>query len=131
MLSAAMLLGPGCGASSNRDNVSRDEPLRRAGFRAIAARDYFATCPGAAAGPEMTYQSARHDELKQLAARTGAAETLALGENEWFGVSRAAPPERCESGDDAYRAALARYAGALDTLAARIADYPRPEGQRP
>ena len=125
MLSAAMLLGPGCGVSPNRENASRDEPLRRAGFRAIAARDYLATCPGATAGSEMAYQVRRHDELKQLAARTGAAEPVALGENEWFGVSRAATPERCEAGDEAYRGALARYAGALDTLAARIADYPK------
>lgn len=130
MLSAAMLLGPGCGAPSNRE-TSRDEPLRRAGFRAIAARDYFATCPGAAAGSEMAYQARRHDELKQLAARTVAAEPVALGENEWFGVSRNSPPERCEAGDEAYRAALARYAGALDTLAARIADHPAQKARRP
>ena len=130
MLSAAMLLGPGCGASPNRDSPSRDEPLRRAGFRAIAARDHFATCPGAASGPEMAYQARRHDELKQLAARTGAAEPVALGENEWFGVSRSAAPERCEAGDEAYRAALGRYAGALDTLAARIADYPGLKARR-
>ena len=131
MLSAAMLLGPGCGASPNRDSPNREEPLRRAGFRALAARDYFSTCPGAAASREMAYQTQRHAELKQLAARSDAGRVVALGENEWAGISRVADRERCPAGDEAYREALARFSGALDTLAARIADYPAQAESRP
>ena len=131
MLSAAMLLGPSCGSSSNRDAPNRDEPLRRAGFRSLVARDYFASCPGAAASAEMAYQTARHEELKQLAARSDAGRVVALGENEWAGISRVADRERCPDGDQAYREALARFSGALDTLAARIADYPAQSEARP
>lgn len=131
MLSAAMLLGPGCGSSPSRESASRDEPVRRAGFRALAAREYFASCPGAAASRELAFQAARHDELKQLAARNGAGEAVALGENEWAGVSRHNRPEACPEGAEAYRDALARYGGALDTLAARIAEFPALKAQRP
>ena len=125
VVSAAVLLGPGC--SGDAPEPSRDEPLRRAGFRSLAAREYLASCPGAGARSEMARQTARHDELKQLAARSGAGEALALGENEWAGVSRHSPPEPCPPGEEAWRLALARYGGSLDTLAARIADFPRAE----
>ena len=128
MLSAAMLLAPGCGGTSAPE-ASRDEPLRRAGFRSLAAREYLASCPGAESRPEMTPQAVRHDELKQLAARSGAGEAIALGENEWAGVSRHSPPEPCPPGEEAWRQALARYGGSLDTLAARIADHPRVESR--
>lgn len=104
--------------------MSRDEPLRRAGFRSLAARAYLASCPGAESRSEMGRQSTRHDELKQLAARSGAGEAIALGENEWAGLSRYSQRERCAAGEEAYRGALAAYRGTLDVLAARIADYP-------
>ena len=130
MLSAAVLLGPGC-SDDAAPQPSNDEPLRRASFRSLAAREYFGSCPGAAAGRDMAYQASRHEELKQLAARSGAGNPVALGENEWAGLSRNSPPERCEAGDEAYRQALARYRGALDTLAARIADYPAQREPRP
>jgi hypothetical protein len=130
MLSAAILLGPGC-ADDAAPQPSKDEPLRRAGFRSLAAREFFASCPGAASGRDMGYQASRHEELKQLAARSGAGDPVALGENEWAGLSRNSPPERCEAGDEAYRLALAQYRGALDTLAARIADHPAQREPRP
>ena len=124
MLTAAMLLAPGCGERPAQA-PSRDEPLRRAGFRSLAARDLVVSCPDAGRRREVAYQAARHEELKQLAARTGAGAAIALGENEWAGVSRHSRRERCASGEAAYRQALAAYSGALDTLAERIAE-PRP-----
>ncbi len=130
MLSAAMLLGPGCGSSSTREPPSRDEPVRRASFRSLAARDFLASCPGAAARPEINYQSARLNELRQLAVRNGAGAAVASGENEWAGLSRYGDRERCAEGEEAYRQALAAFSGALDTLAARIADYPARAGER-
>ena len=124
MLTAAILLAPGCGERPAQA-PSRDEPLRRAGFRSLAARDLLFSCPEAGGRREVAYQAARHEELKQLAARTAAAAPIALGENEWAGLSRHSRPERCASGEAAYRQALAAYSGALDTLAERIAE-PRP-----
>jgi len=122
MVTAAVLLAPGCGERT-APSSSRDEPLRRAGFRSLAARDFLLSCPDAAARREVAYQAARHEELKQLAARNGAGQAVALGENEWAGVSRHSRPETCADGDEAYRQALAAYGGALDTLAGRIAEY--------
>ena len=121
MVTAAVLLAPGCGERAAPP--SRDEPLRRAGFRSLAARDFLLSCPDAGARREVAYQAARHEELKLLAARNGAGETVTLGENEWAGVSRHSRPEACADGEEAYRQALAAYGGALDTLAGRIAEY--------
>ena len=88
MLSAVMLLTPGCGPSASPRQPDREEPVRRASFRSVAARDYLATCPGATARTETGYQLARHQELRQLAARNGAGRAIALGENEWAGLGR-------------------------------------------
>ena len=131
MLSAAMLLGPACGSAPTRDAPTRDEPLRRAGFRSLAARELVASCPGSAGRFDFAYQASRHDELKQLAARTGAGTALSLGENEWAGVSRVARPEPCGPGEVAYSEGLVAYRAALDTLAARIADHPAQQERRP
>ena len=122
MLSTAMLLGPGCG-ERGAPPPSKDEPVRRASFRSLAAREFLASCPGAAASAELASQAVRHEELKQLAARNGAGRAVALGENEWAGVSRYSERESCAPGEEAYRQALAAFSGALDTLAARIAEY--------
>lgn len=122
MVTAAVLLAPACGERA-APAASRDEPLRRAGFRSLAARDLLISCPEAGSRREVAYQAARHDELKQLAAHSGAGDAVALGENEWAGVTRHSPQETCAPGDEAYRQALAAYSGALDTLAARIAEH--------
>jgi hypothetical protein len=122
MVTAAVLLAPGCGERT-APSSSRDEPLRRAGFRSLAARDFLLSCPDSGARREVAYQAARHEELKQLAAQSGAGPAVALGENEWAGVTRHSRPEACVDGEEAYRQALAAYGGALDTLAARIAEY--------
>ncbi len=122
MVTAAVLLAPGCGDRA-APAPSRDEPLRRAGFRSLAARDFLISCPDAGVRREVAYQVARHDELKQLAAQRGSGRPVALGENEWAGLSRHTRGETCAAGEEAYRRALAAYGGALDTLAARIAEY--------
>ena len=122
LLSAAVLLTPGCGEKP-ADAPSRDEPLRRAGFRSLAAREFLSSCPGAAGRAETLYQAGRHDELKQLAAQSGADRPVAQGENEWAGFSRYSGRERCGEGDEAFRQALAAYGASLDALAARIAEY--------
>jgi hypothetical protein len=122
MVTAVVLLAPGCGEQA-APSPSPEEPLRRAGFRSLAARDLLISCPDAGVRREVAYQASRHDELKQLAARSGAGRAVALGENEWVGVTRHSPPEPCAAGEEAYRHALAAYGGALDTLAARIAEY--------
>ena len=121
--SAAVLLAPGCGGPS-APAQSKDEPVRRASFRSFAARDFLASCPGAAARRETAYQSARLEELKQLAMRNGAGRAVALGENEWTGMRRYAGKQACAPGEGPYSEALAAFSAALDTLAGRIADFP-------
>jgi hypothetical protein len=113
----------GCGSEEARSS-SKDEPVRRASFRSLASRDFLASCPGAAVRPETDYLAAHHAELKRLAAYTEAGQAIALGENEWAGLSRYSERERCAAGEEAYRRALAAYRGTLDVLAARIAEYP-------
>ncbi|WP_129790848.1 hypothetical protein [Sphingosinicella sp. CPCC 101087] len=123
MVSAAVLLAPGCG-SSPESSTSRDEPVRRATFRSLAARDHLATCSGGSRRPETLYQVERLEELKQLAARKEAAQAVWLGENDWAGVARYARREPCKPSEAAYADALAEFSGSLDRLAGRIAEYP-------
>ena len=120
MLSAAVLLAPGCGDEPPGES---GEPVRRASFRSLAARDYLLSCPGAASRAETERQSARLEELKQLAIRKGAGRAIALGENDWAAVARYDEREPCGSGEDAYGEALAAFGGTLDELAGRIADH--------
>lgn len=123
MLSATVLLAPGCGPSPQTP-PSRDEPVRRAAFRSMAARDFLETCPGAAGRPESRRQMERLEELRQLAARKQAGQAIWLGENDWAAVERYQTREPCLPGEEAYGEALAAFAGALDILAERIADHP-------
>jgi hypothetical protein len=122
MLSAAILLAPGCGAPST-PTPSREEPLRRAAFRTLAARDYLLSCPAAGSRAEIVYQMNRAEELKALAVRKGAGRAMALGENDWNAVSRYDERERCETGEAPFNEALAAFDVTLDTLAERIAEY--------
>ena len=123
MVSAAVLLAPGCGGGAPDRPASHDEPLRRAAFRALAARDYLFTCPAAGSRGEIAAQLARADELNALAARKGASRPMALGQNDWNAVSRYDERERCEIGEAPFLEALAQYDQTLDTLAERIAEY--------
>ena len=124
LLSAAVLLGPGCErAGDPKESAEAESPLRRAVFRSLAARDFLASCPGGAARAETLRQSARFEELKQLALRKQAGHALWLGRNDWAAVSRHDEREPCGAGEEAYGQALAAYSATLDALARRIAEY--------
>jgi hypothetical protein len=119
MLSAAILLAPGCERRPEPRN-SKEEPVRRAAYLAILARDLLESCPagGAPAG-----EAARYWELTRLAVQTGASHAIWLGQNDAAAVNRVSPAARCGAGDPARQAALATYSRSLDTLAGRIAEY--------
>ena len=122
VLSAAVCLSPGCGSDAPAA-VDRDEPLRRAAFRSLAARDFLLTCPAAAGRRDLVYHSGRYDELKRLAVRKGAGRAIWLGENDWAGVARFDERAPCARGEESYRRAVAAYSGALDAMVGRIAEY--------
>ena len=122
MLSAAVLLSPGCGEAPPADQ-QKEEPVRRASFRSLAARDFLASCPGAAGRAEAARQAARLEELKQLAIGKRAGQAVWLGENDWAAVARYREREPCEPGEEAYGQALAAFSATLDELAGRIAEY--------
>ena len=119
MLSAAILLAPGCGQRPEPRN-SKEEPVRRATYLSVLARDLLDSCPagGATAG-----EAARYEELKRLAAGAGAGHAVWLGENDAAAVRRVTAGERCAAGEAPRRAALAAYGRRLDMLAGRIAEY--------
>jgi len=119
MLSAAILLAPGCERRPEPEN-SKEEPVRRAAYRAVLARDLLDSCPagGAPAG-----EATRFEELKRLAAQSGAGHALWLGENDAAAVRRVAAGEGCGPGEAPRQAALAAYSRSLDALAGRIAEY--------
>jgi hypothetical protein len=119
VLSAAILLAPGCGQRPEPRN-SKEEPVRRAAYRAVLARELLDSCPaGTAPGDEV----ARYEELKRLAAQSGAGHALWLGENDVAAVRRVSAGERCGPGETPRRAALIAYSRSLDALAGRIAEY--------
>jgi len=118
---AGMLLG--CDGAADTRAPSREEPVRRAAFRSLVARDFLASCPGGGARAEMLGESGRHEELKGLAARKGAGRAVWLGENDYAAVRPHADREPCEPGEERYREALAAYRGTLDELAGRVAEY--------
>jgi hypothetical protein len=126
MLSAAVLLSPGCGSSDEQNGTGETaEPLRWATFRVLAARDFLATCPAAAGRPEPIRAAERFDELRRFAARKGAAQALWLAENDYGGVARHGGREPCGTGNEAFGQALAVLNGALDELGGRIAAMPQ------
>jgi hypothetical protein len=122
MLTAAMLLAPGCGDGASGKAAGREEAVRRAAFRSLVARDFLASCPGGAR-PEGIRQTGRYAQLKQRALRRGAGHAIWLGENDFGAIRPQSNPERCEPGEDAYREALAQSIGALDELTGRIAAF--------
>ncbi len=119
MLSAAILLAPGCERRPEPRN-SKEEPVRRAAYLAVLARDLLDSCPagGAPAG-----EASRYGELKRLAVLGGAGHAIWLGENDAAAVNRVSPATRCGPGDAARQTALIAYGRSLDTLAGRIAEY--------
>jgi hypothetical protein len=121
MLSAVMLLAPGCERRAEKAD-SREEPVRRAAYRSLLARDLLAGCP---AGGVPAGERARYDELKRLASQRQAGHAIWLGENDFASVRRFPAGERCGPGDAARAAALAAYSYSLDALAGRIAEFGR------
>lgn len=122
VVSAAVLLAPSCGGTG-KNAGDADDLLRQASFRSLAARDFLMSCPGSGRRTETIRQTARLEELKQLAARKEAARSVWLGENDWAAVVRYSDREPCRAGEQAFRQALAAFSGTLDVLAARIAEY--------
>jgi hypothetical protein len=123
MVSAAVLMMPGC--NSEADPARGGDPLRRASFRSLAAREFLSTCPGAAGRGETMREVARLEELRQLAVRKGASRAIGLGENDWAAVARYSDREPCQAGGEAYLDALAAFSATLDQLARRIAEHPQ------
>ena len=120
MLSAAILLAPGCERRPEPRN-SKEEPVRRAAYRAVLAREVLDSCP---AGGTPASEAERFQELKRLAAQSGAGYALWLGENDVAATARiSAPGARCGPGEAPRQAALVAYSRSLDTLAGRIAEY--------
>ncbi|HTU12011.1 MAG TPA: hypothetical protein VMG08_14065 [Allosphingosinicella sp.] len=119
MLSAAILLAPGCERRPEPRN-SKEEPVRRAAYLTALARELLDTCP---AGATPVGEAARYEELKRLAAQTGAGHALWLGENDAAAIRRVSAGERCGAGEAPRRAALGAYSRSLDSLAGRIAEY--------
>jgi hypothetical protein len=123
MLSAAILMSPGCERRGEPKAASADEPLRRAVFLSLVARDHLSSCPGGEARPESRAEAGRFYELRQLALRKGADQAIWLGENDFAAVRSYDERLPCGPGEAPYRAALAAYGGALDAFAGRVAAY--------
>ena len=119
VVSAAILLAPGCGGASENKSAASD-PLRRASFRSLAARDFLLSCPGGPQRPETREQLDRLGELTRFADEKGAMPSLQLAANDWAGLSRLDTRPPCAAGEPAYRAALTDFAARLDELAASI-----------
>jgi hypothetical protein len=121
MLSAAMLLAPGCGRDE-RKATSNEAPVRRAAFLTMIAQDFLASCPGGARA-EGQSEVARYAELKRLGFRKGAGHAIWLGENDFGGTAQHSDRPPCRAGEQAYSAALAAYSASLDGLAGRLVEF--------
>ena len=119
VVSAAILLAPGCGGGAENRSAASD-PVRRASFRSLAARDFLLRCPGAPQRAETRQQLDRLSELNRFAFEKGAMPSLQLAANDWAGLSRLDRRSPCAPGEAAYRAALGDFAARLDELAAGI-----------
>lgn len=126
MLSAAVLLSSGCGRGDDRgQGGDAEDPVRLAAFRVLAARDFFASCPGAAGRIELASANQRFDELRRFAIRKGAGRSLWRAENDYAGLSRHGGREPCGAGDAEFGQALASLNGALDVFGGRVAEIPQ------
>ncbi len=121
--SAGMLLAPGCDRGAVKASALADEPVRRANFRSLAARDFLLGCTGGATRSETVRQIERFEELGRFARRKGADHALWLGANDWAALAPRSGREPCEPGEEAYGQALAAFSGTLDALGDRIATY--------
>jgi len=119
MVSAAILFAPGCGGGADNKAAASD-PVRRASFRSLVARDFLLTCAGGPGRAETRQQLERLDELNRFAFEKGAMRSLQLAANDWAGLSQHDRRGPCPSGEAAYAAALADFSARLDQLAAGI-----------
>lgn len=119
VMSAAILFAPGCGGRPENKAAASD-PVRRASFRSLAARDFLLSCAGGPERPETHEQMERMNELNRFAFEKGAMPSLQLAANDWAGLSRHDTRGRCPPGEAAYRAALTEFSARLDELAAGI-----------
>jgi len=119
---ATMVAISGCGSEKMAPPA---DPLRRASYRSLAARDFLLGCPGAPARAETRAEVARLAELNRFAIEKGATASLQLAANEWAGIAPHDTRARCAPGEAAYRAALADFSRSLDELAAGIGEYRR------
>ena len=122
VVSAAILFAPGCGGENGKSGAASD-PVRRASFRSLAAKEFLLGCPGGRERPETERQLERLAELNRFADEKGAMQSLQLAANDWAGVGRHDPRPPCAPGEAAYRAALADFSGRLDELAAGIGSH--------
>jgi hypothetical protein len=118
---AAILFAPGCGGGETKAQAA--DPVRRASYRSLAARDFLATCPGDAGRAETQPQVERMAELNRFAVEKGALHSLQLAANDWAGMAPHDARRACGPGEAAYRAALADFSRSLDALAAGIREH--------
>ena len=121
VVSAAILFAPGC-AGPVENRTAPVDPVRRASFRSLVARDFLFGCSGGAARAETRPQLARMGELYRFAYEKGAGQSLWLAENDWAGLKPHDTARPCAQGEGPYRAALAAFAARLDELAVGIRD---------
>ena len=125
VVSAAIIVAPGCSGGAENKAAPASDPVRRASFRSLAARDFLLTCPAGPGRLETRRQLERMDELNRFAFEKGAMPSLQLAANDWAGLSRLDRRPPCAPGEAAYRAALADFAARLDELAAGIGSVPQ------
>src|SRR6195952_2142176 len=118
---ASILSAPGCGGGA-QNKATASDPVRRAGYRSLAARDFLLGCAGGPARLETRRQLERMSELNRFAFEKGAMPSLQLAANDWAGRSRLDRRAPCAPGETAYRAALTDFSARLDQLAASIAE---------
>jgi hypothetical protein len=115
---AAILWAPGCGSALPK--AATVDPVRRASFRSLAARDFLFTCAGGPGRADTRRQVERMGELYRFAYGKGAGQSLWLAQNEWAGLAAHDDRAPCAPGEESYRAALAAFSARLDELAASI-----------
>jgi hypothetical protein len=121
VVSAAILCAPGCGGGADNKAAAAD-PVRRASYGSLAARDFLLTCPSGPGRGETRRELERLGELNRFAFEKGAMPSLQLAANDWAAMSRFDRHPPCAPGEAAYAAALTDFSARLDALAAAIGE---------
>ncbi|MFN3944551.1 MAG: hypothetical protein ACK4K7_06455 [Allosphingosinicella sp.] len=100
-----VLMAPACDRPA-AEAPDEGQALRRAAYRAFAARHRLAACGVAEARADARLQLDRFEELQAFARRKGAGHALWLGENDWHAVRPRAGAPDCAAPLPAFRAAL-------------------------